>query len=334
MYRVGRPIRTVRDGGADEPITITGPSDAAIRPIQSVNRFSSLVRIRHNHVHLHGLSFDGLADSNRGDEIGQYKVKAVIRIRPPSDTSEYLEDIVVKPATVGNSYWGLINHKRANDVEIGEFKVAGIAGAGYVVTGDENRHAGEIVYLGTPPGAVLENVNPNWGIDESHDIHVHHIDNSEGHPHSEIVNTKLGTYDVRIEYCTDGGGSQHTDPYPVASINLQSYDATVRWCRLRDGDGHGVHVNSGAEGALESIEDPSLTREIAGTGHRIYGNEIRGFGADAIAYTMTTPEEQHTVCGNTFNGPTQGSPSGECPGDVPEGDGAGHLGGSSPWSQT
>lgn len=332
VYRIVRPLHTVRDGGPDAPITITGPPDAVVRPFSGAGRFSALLRIKHSHIHLRGLTFNGLGDSNRADEAVQYKVPTLIRILPPIDSMDYLRDIVVKPKAVGNSYWNLINLNRTVGMEIGEFRVVGLAGAGYVLTGTKNKHAGEIVYVGTPPSAVLQDVYPNWGIDQSRDIHIHHIDNAAGHPHSEIVNTKLGTRNVLIEYCTDGGGSQHTEPYPVASMNLQSYDATVRWCVLRNGDGHGIHVNSGAEGALERIDDPPITRETAGTGHRVYGNTIEGFGADAVAYKLASPAEQALVCGNTIDGSTQGTPTDACPTGTPPGDGIGHLGGHSPWA--
>lgn len=332
QYRINRPITTVRHGEIDAPITISGPPGAIVRPLASVDRFHALFHIKHDHIRLRGLTLDGLGDPNRANKPSQYKVRAVIRVLPPTDTKQYLRDIVVKPHAVGNSYWGTINLKRAIDVEVGEFKVIGLAGAGYVKTGTQNKHAGEIVYVGTPPSAILQNVVPLWGIDQSRNIHIHHIDNSAGHAHSELVNTKLGTHNVLIEYCTDGGGSQHSEPYPVASINLQSYNATVRWCKLRNGNGHGIHVNSGAEGALEKIEDPPLSRETAGTGHRIFGNDIKGFSADAIAYTLTTPKEQDIVCGNIVFGSTQGTPTKACPTSFPDGDGIGHLGGDSPWA--
>lgn len=329
-YRVRRPLTTVRNGTADAPITLTGPPDAVIRPAVDIDRMPSLLRIKHDHIHLRGLTLTGLGDSSRPETLEQYKVKAVIRVMPPTDTASYLRDIVVKPDRVGHSYWGTINHKRANHVEIGEFEVIGPAGAGYVLTDEPNKHAGEIVYLGTPPGAVLQNVVPKWGIDESHAIHVHHIDNSAGYPHSEIVNTKLGTHDIRIEYCTDGGSSQNTEPYPPASIHLQSYDATVRWCALSDGDGHGVHINAGSAGALAELDEPPVTQETIGTDHSIYHNRITGFSADTIAYTDTTPAGQQVVCGNTVE-ETAETATADCPSDVPVGDGIGHRGGDSPW---
>lgn len=328
-YRLRQPLRTVRDGTADAPITLTGPPDAVIRPATDIDRMPSLFRIKNNHIHLRGLTLTGLGDPSRPETIAQYKVKAVVRVEPP--TAAFLRDIVVKPDRVGHSYWGTINHKHANNVEIGEFEVIGPAGAGYVLTDEPNSHAGEIVYLGTPPGAVVKDAAP-WGIDESHAIHVHHIDNSAGHPHSELVNTKLGTHSVLVEYCTDGGGSQNTEPYPAASVHLQSYDATVRWCDLRDGEGHGIHVNSGSDGALDKLDDPPVSRETVGTGHRIFENNVEGFGTDAIAYTGTSQAAQDIVCGNTISGTTQGSPTTTCPTTTPDGDGVGHLGGDSPWT--
>lgn len=328
-YRLRSPLTTVRAGTKDGPITLTGPPEAVVRPATDIDRIPSLLRIKHDHIHLRGLTLTGLGDPTRPETLAQYKVKAVVRVMPPTDTAAYLQDIVVTPARVGHSYWGTINHKRANHVEIGGFEVIGPAGAGYVLTDAPNKHAGELVYLGTPPGAVLQNVVPAWGLDQSHDIHVHHIDNAAGHPHSELVNTKLGTHDITVEYCTDGGGSQNTEPYPPASIHFQGHDATVRWCVLRNGEGHGVHVNAGSAGALEQLDDAPLDPETVGTGHRIHGNEIGGFAADAIAYTDTTADEQAAVCRNVIDdGMSEATPE-TCPAGIPNGDGIGHRGGTS-----
>lgn len=324
-------LETVRSGMPDEPITITGSPDAVVRPAYSVEIARTLFRIRHNHINLMSISFDGLRGSGDESKLGDYGAHSMILCQPPLESDEYLEDIAIKPSAVGHARRAMIVMKRSKNVEVGEFEVTGMAGAHYVLTGEENLHAGELVYIGTPPTDYGKPNYYEWTeIDETSNIHVHHIDNSAGHPHSELVNTKLGTHDVLIEYCTDGDGSQNTEEYPPSVIHFQSYDATVRWCRILGGDGHGVHINSGAEGYLEEVNDPPISRETAGTGHAVYRNEFRGLGASAITFSQADPDKQDFLCGNEIVG-TDGPATQECPSSVPRGEGIGHLGGSSPW---
>lgn len=330
-YPVRKPLTTVRSGTAEEPIVIRGSEDAVVRPADSMRNPRALFRLEHDHIRLLGLSLDGLRRSGDEIEIKDYGPNELVLCQPPSDSNEYLNDIVIKPATVGHAKRAMIVIKRSENVEVGEFEVTGMAGAHYVLTDRENLHAGEIVYIGTPPTDYGKENYYEWTeIDQTSDVHVHHIDNSAGHAHSELANTKLGTHDVLVEYCTDGGGSQNTEPYPPATIHFQSYDATVRWCRLLGGDGYGVHINSGAEGYLEEVDDPPISRETAGTGHAVYGNEIRGLGAEPLAFSVADPDNQELLCGNTIVG-TESTATRECPSNVPGEEGIGHLGGSSPW---
>lgn len=327
----GENLETVRSGKPDDPITITGSPEAVIRPPESVERVRDLFRIQHDHFHLVGLSFDGLHVSGDATSIGDYGANSIVFCQPPLESDAYLKDIKIKPARVGHAQRSMIGMKRSKYVEVGEFEVTGMAGAHYVLTGEENRHAGELVYIGTPPTDYGKPNYYEWtDIDQTSNIHVHHVDNSAGHPHSELVNTKLGTHDVLVEYCTDGGGSQNTEPYPPSSIHFQSYNATVRWCRILGGEGHGVHINSGAEGYLDKVNDPPISRETAGTGHSVYGNEFRGLGTSTMSFSHADPEKQEILCGNEIEG-TDGRATQECPSSVPRGEGIGHLGGSSPW---
>lgn len=324
-------IRTVRLGTAAEPITITGSATAVIRG-DPESYF--VFRIRHSHIQFRGLTIDGLRNPDRPEDPASY-MQTLIHSLPPFTTDEYLEDIVIAPARIGNAGRPFMVFNRTKNLEIGPTKVIGLAGAEYNL-GDIRNHVGEIVYLGKPPGTAL-GVEPKpdypWrSLDETRHVHIHHIDNSAGHPHSELVNTKLGTRDVLIEYCTDGGGSQNSEPRPSASIRFQSYGATVRWSDLRNGHGYGVHVQAGSKGILAEVDEPAVSQDTIGTGHSIHGNRIRGFDDGPIRFDATTPDEQKILCGNEFPESTAGSPSEPCPGNVPNGDGTGHIGGNSPWS--
>lgn len=331
-------IWTVRDGKLDEPITITGPEDATLHPPES----GDALWIKNSHVRLTGLTVDGLLDPGNPDDVDSYSNGSLITTRPPDDSTDYLEDIVCAPAGIGNSMRSLMVFQRTKRLEIGPLRIVGLAGAEYVV-GDKESHVGEFVYLGQPPRVIEGREHPeyNWErypwkgeLDRTRHVHVHHIDNSDGHPHSQLVNTKTGTRDVLVEYCTDGGGSFNTEPWnKCAAVRFQSYDATLRWCVLRDGDEHGVQIGDPHRKWLRERSDPEISPETSGTGHSIFGNTIENFGEKAL-HIDTTAEEQDVLCGNDVTGPADGDLERACPRDIPGGDGRGHLGGDSPWSET
>lgn len=347
----GEPLQTIRDGETDAPITITGPEDAILRPS---------LRIKHSHIRLRGLTIEALLDPEEPDDPSWY-FDYPIGIRPPADSDEYLEDIVCAPAAVGYSAFSLIRVVRTKDLEIGPLKVTGLAGASWILPDKQNEHAGEIIYLGSPPGQVFDQYGPEadypWEgeIDETRNVHIHHVDNSEAHPHSELVDAKVGTRDILVEYCTDAGGSQNTEFYPSTSIGLRSYDATVRWCDLRGGSGDGVRISSGPRYILQQIDNPQISLERIGKENAIYGNRIMNFGNASLMFKsghpdsnqrqfeLITPADQDTICGNDLEGVYSeridhteveeldfDSPQ-ECGSDVPNGEGQGHTGGDSPW---
>ena len=232
---------------------------------------------------------------------------------------------------------------RTKDLEIGPLKVIGIAGASWILPNEPKRHAGEIVYLGAPPGMIDRDLDeyPWDEIDQTQNVHIHHIDNSEGHPHSQTADAKIGTRDVLIEYCTDGGGSQNTEPEPVMSINLNSFDATVRWCDLHDGQGRAIQI-SGDENWIYDRDDFDEDPEIIGTRHSIYGNRAQGFSEEDFMIQLAMPEDQDVICDNDLDGVYTMShdhpprrevydPGQSCTGDLPDWDEIGHTGGESPW---
>lgn len=318
---------TRKPGTAEAPITITGPPDAVVAGDPDRDTSRGLM-IRHSHVHLTGLTFDGLQDRSAPDSPESY-MEAAVGSLPVGD--EYLEDIVIKPHAVGNTRGNLIHVAYSENVEVGEFRVIGPAGLNYKL-GDEPGHWGEIVYIGIAKGKTpnaIELRGELKPVDTTNNVHVHHIDNSAGHHHSELVNPKLGTFDILVEYCTDAGGSQNTEPAESASVRLQGYGATVRWCDLRDGQGHGVSVVPGR------LPDDVEVREPADPTIELYGNRVTGFDDKAFAFESMRPasatSDQLLFCGNEFDGPTDGDPDADCEPSVPADDGIGHTGGESPW---
>lgn len=327
-------LSTVRAGRPGAPITITGPPDAIIAGNER-HRGGTGLKIRHSHVHLTGLTFDGLHDSARPDDVESYVLGAAVESVPAGD--EYLTDLVIKPHRVGNVLGNHIHLFFSENVEVGEFRVIGPSGLNYLLT-DKEGHYGEIVYIGVSVDGPLDEFGLT-PLDGTNNVHIHHIDNSEGHPHSEIVNPKFGTYDILIEYCTDGGGSQNTHPNnPSSSINLGSPGTTVRWCDLRNGHGEGI--------ALAPVPPDGSVPEDANlpptSGGEIYGNRISGFDDGSLTIydeidVGSSPDNEWMICGNEFDGDagfgdgTHIPLDAACDGSIPTREVIGHSGGDSPW---
>jgi hypothetical protein len=321
---------TVRDGTAERPITITGPPDAVVH---GTNMHSDIFTVAHSHIHLVGLTLNGLLDP---DNPGNPESYATVNYTTSVDRGQYIRDLVIKPHAIGNVRGNAIGVVVAEDVEVGEFTLIGPAGLHYLLDDETEGHNGEIVYVGLPPGRVDD--LPVDGYDNTSNIHIHHIDNSAGFGHSEIVNTKLGTHDVLVEYCTDAGGSQNTEEYGSSSIRLQSYGATVRWCDLRNGQGKGMEIGSTVARDMQQEKFASELTEAerrGGTDNAIYGNRVRNFDVMAFGFPLRrdeqSPDAQRVYCGNEYNGSAHGSPDTPCDDSIPPGDGLGHSGGDSPW---
>ncbi|WP_313692915.1 hypothetical protein [Halorarum halobium] len=323
VYR--EPVSPPRSGEPGAPITITGPPDAILKP--SERRYYMLI-IRRSHVHLTGLTVDGLKRPDEPDSVESYARTSPIVTRPPPDTDEYLRDLVIAPHGVGNTRKALVAIDRTQNSVVGPFEVIGPGGTKYLLT-DRHGHNGEVVYLGTSPSNLGTDWHPWTEYDRTSGIRVHHVDNSAGYAHSELVNTKLGTHDITVEYCTDGGGSKNTEDTPAASMRLQSFDTTVRWCDLRDGMGHGVEIGSYKARDARREGNPSEIERRGGSDNAVYGNRITGFDDEAIAYPVVRGQaDQRYVCGNTYDGATDGTPDANCGEEVPTGDGIGHTGGN------
>lgn len=326
-------IQTHHGGTADDPITISGPTGAIIRPpVQGQGTLPApVLTISHAHIHLTGCTFDGLANPDRAGEARWYS--SLIDVQPEA-SQDYLTDIAIKPDAVGNSYKALVNLVRVREAEVGTFTVTGPAGVQHLY-GDVDGHNGEIVYVGT----AIDNLGERWypwdTVDESSEIHIHHIDNSGGHPHAELVDAKPGTSEVTIEYCTDAGGSGHYllpgHEHPSeAAVSLSGRDNTLRWCVIENGSGHGVKVDSWGRARQERFEEetgepfPEAAKD-AGQNNAIYGNRLLDNKGKAIRFEMDEegnlfgygPDDQRVLCGNEITGESHGAPEKPCPDSVP-----------------
>lgn len=318
----------VREGGTpDAPLEITGPVDAVLRRPADAK---ALMTVGGNHVHVTGLSITGLSDPSRPEDVEAYADAPLVLFtaKPPFDSLN--QGAVFAPHQVGHSGAQLVKFRFCRDAEAGPFRVTGRAGAAWQLS--EGGHpSGEIVYVGTSP-STLEKTDAVNRWDDTRNVRVHHVDNSAGHPHNQLVDIKPGTENVTVEYCTDGGGSYNNKDWSARSIAVRGHAATVRWNRLQDGEDDGIGLGSGHNNTPENE-----LQERAGEDNEIYGNEIFGFGGKSIRFPYISdgpgqaPEDQATICGNTVEPPADGAPGVGCSGDVPTTDQIGHVGGDGPW---
>jgi len=333
--RYAETFETTRSGTAEAPITITGPTDAVVTGTSGDNIFS----IKHSHIHLTGLTFNGFVNHSSPDSPESYAAGG-IHINPEADddpiedvSDVMLEDIVIKPVAIGNFQRDFIKCDFVSNSEIGEFEVIGPAGIDYLKT-SESAYNSEFVYIGRSIGGMAD--VEGAALDPSHDIHVHHIDNSAGYPHAELVDAKPGTENILIEYCTDTGGAGRYQDSPAVGVKGQNI--TVRWCDIQNGHDEGIAIGSWHVTHPEESEYdiPDAARQ-EGTNNSIYGNRLLHNDGLAVKYNQDDtgiidgygPAAQTTVCGNEYTGQTHGNPGISCSPDIPSGDGTGHTGGDS-----
>lgn len=313
-------VGTGQSGEPGAPITITGPPDAILRPEPGAGQ---AFRIHHSHIHLTGLTIDGLLDPDRKFETLDAWAAIGVDISPYSgytdETPEYLTDIVVEPHRIGGSKGTLIAPTRIRNASIGGFEVIHPAGMRYDerMPNTEEGHNRELVYIGTSPGNLDRSMYPWDGLDRTRNVRIHHIDNSAGYPHSELADIKVGSTDITVEYCTDRGGGAQTDDNPAGAISVKGRNCTVRWNDLGN--------------APYTMEfDPWYPGGDAsewGEDNAIYGNYLHDYSEGAIRYIdAAPPNEQRVFCGNRIgDGPgNYDYATGGCGADVPDGNGVGH----------
>lgn len=333
---VGRPVGITRRGGEPgRPITITGPPDAVVRGPEDPGTSRPLFHLTHSHVHLRGVTLDGLMDPNRPDEARWYRPTAV-DCNPPTwaeSYPDYLTDVVIAPSAVGNTGGKLVSTWRTNEMDIGGFEVTGPAGMEYYLADDDRYVLGAVVSLGRSPNNFGTSWYPWEAPDESNAICVHHVANLDGHAHTELVKTHSGNYDVTVEYCSDVGGATRE------SVRLNCGRSTVRWCDLRGSRRSGVHVvtppmqENETYGYFESLPDG----RFPGVNNAIYGNRLLDHERGGLTFSSPDwvaggPDGQRVVCGNEVAGDSPPEAGQRCPADVPRSDTIGHLGGDSPWA--
>lgn len=341
-YREFIEFRT--DGTPDNPITLTGPPEAVLKPPKDVDY--GTIGVGASHIHITGLTISGLYNPAEPERTESYTAGHLVTLNTwAEDGDDYLEGLVVSPHRIGNAGGALINSVMIKDCDIGGFEVIGPAGTEWLFDDENKGHYGEIVYLGTAQDNRAER-----GYDEhdrTRNIRVHHIDNSAGHPHSELVDIKEGCGNITVEYCTDSGGVQSEDSTYSQAIQLGGHNCTIRWNIIQNAQGSGIEIGPwgfvSSPGEFLAKPQTEFERQL-GKDNAIYGNVFTGNAMDAIDFlreskvpgreTNPGPEDQRLMCDNFVDAYSDGNPEQECDSDHPSTDGVGHLGGESPWERT
>jgi len=266
-------VRTQRNGEPDAPITVTGPPEAVVRPGGDVN---DAVLIEHSHFHVRGVTIDGLVDPDRKFEDYRAWIPRCVNVTPRNrrdEGVEYLRDVVVEPSRLGNGARALIQVERVRDADIGNFEVIGPAGMQFDprVANHEVGHIREIVYVGSPEVHRGEDYYGYDTLDRSRNIRIHHIDNSAGYEHNELVDVKLGSSDVTVEYCTDRNGGHNTEGAVSAALDVKGNDCTVRWNDVGETP---LPVSFGAWAPSSDVDGGDWSQNNA-----VYGNRFHDFAA-------------------------------------------------------
>jgi hypothetical protein len=226
----------------------------------------------------------------------------------------------------------MIQIMRLRDASIGDFELIGPVGMHYDqrVQDHKEGHIRELVYIGNSESARGTAYHPWETLDRSQNIRIHHIDNSEGHRNAELVDIKLGSTNITVEYCTNRNSGHSTESASWPAINLGGNECTIRWNDLADGP---QGVNLGAWVPTGDIDGRKWARD-----NEIYGNRFADFSEKVLNFESrgdivgSSPEAQAILCGNEIKGSNADEyayASEGCDGDIPEGDGRGHLGGES-----
>lgn len=327
-------------GDPDAPITITGSSEAILKP--PAGKESPVFQIDSSYVYLTGLTITGLLNPDAPADPDSYHPDKLLSLNgDPSGPDDYVEGLVVSPNRLGNAGQSLINSKQLRNCDIGGFEVIGPAGTKWILD-DTKGHNGEFVYLGVAAGNRLERGFEVY--DRTRNIRVHHIDNSAGHPHSEMVDCKAGVENVTIEYCTDGGGVQSDESPYSRAISMDGKGCTMRYNLIQNAMGDGIRIGPQSFMSPDGkvLEPQTESDREMGTDHAIYGNVFTGNVHEAINFHRSLkydnyefapgPNDQRVICGNRSDGYSEGTPSKACPTDLVSEPGVGHLAGDSPWN--
>lgn len=293
-------VKTVRRGESEAPITLTGPQDAVLRPPAGA---SDCLRIEHSHVHVRGITIDGLLEPDRKYETSDAWADRCVFITPvprAEEGVEYIEGAVVEPARMGNCARVMVQTQRIRDTAIGGFEVIGPAGMQYDrrAADHEVGHVREIVYVGSPETHRGKDYYKYDTLDRSRNVRIHTIDNGAGYRHNELVDVKLGSTNVTVEYCTTRNAGHNTEGEVNAALDIKGNECTVRYNDIGDSP---VPISFGSWAPSDDIDGGDWSQN-----NEVYGNRIHGFAAGPFRLRNDPDrdvgpvsfDDQRRLCGN------------------------------------
>jgi hypothetical protein len=317
--------RTHGGGEPGNPIEITGPRDAVVRAREGGD---DLFAIIHSHVHVTGLTFDGLADPERKWEDPEAWAHTLAVISPgpryEAEGVDYLEDVVFEPHAVRNAGSTFVHIERTRDASLGDFEVAGPAGGAFhpEMSDPVESHVGNVFHVGSST-PTIQDYKPWDGLDRTRNVRIHHVDNSAGYHHSAFASIRVGCEEITVEYCTDrNAGHRTTDKQSVPVVNLGGNNCTIRGNDFGD-------CRQGVEFSAWTPRDLAEATNWA-RNNDLYSNRFQSVSEKVFLFRETTPDAQRTLCDNRLVGVEDGAyeyARGECDTDVSEVDGIGHTAG-------
>lgn len=311
-------------GGAGEPenpITLTGPQDAVVRASEPGETMFSIL---HSHVHVTGLTFDGLVDPDRKWETEDAWADDILVTGPGpryEDGVNYIEDVVFEPHAVRNSAGGFVVIRRTRDSSFGDFEVTGPAGGAFHpdMSDPIEGHWANIFQVGTSP-KTIEKYMPWDSLDRSRNIRIHNVDNSAGYHHSVFAIVQVGAEEITVEYCTDrNSGNENSGQEQMPAVDIGGNNCVVRGNDLGDCR-QGIVFGAWAPNDMATESNWARNNDV-------YRNRLQTVSRDAFVFDESSPEVQRTLCANRLIGIDESEYSyatGDCGGDVPAVDGIGH----------
>lgn len=272
-------VRTVRDGRADAPITISGPSDAVVRGAGN----TYVVEMDHDHHVLEGFTINGRFGKDRKDG---YRKKLIYAQGEPDAP---LEGLRVLDMTLTGALDECLRLRYSEGSEIARNRIegCGLEDFRFDVGTDKN---GEGVYIGTSPSQTS---TP----DQSRLNHVHDNTINGG---GECVDIKEAATANLIE---DNVCTGQLDP-DSGAINVRGNENVVRGNTVNGGKGAGVRLGGATadDGTANDIVGNTLgDNEVGGIKFmaapqgKVCGNTVTG--GEAAVGTFASQFDPTAPCG-------------------------------------
>ncbi len=264
---------TKRHGTSSAPITITGPPDAVIK---GAGR-GRIAQIFHDHYHLKGFTFDGLA-GNDANSAASYRDKLLYVQGTAS--KEGVNGLKILNMTFKNSGGEAVRLRyfaHDNEIAYSRFENTGVFDFKFNGGGKN----GESIYIGTSSNQWADGKNPTADPDGSNKNWIHHNNfNTLG---NEAVDIKEGAMYNIVEYNTVTGQKD------TESGGLDSR-----------GDKNIFRYNTvfGNAGAGIRLGGHNINGHQYGVDNEAYGNKIHNNQNGGIKFQAVP---QKNICGNEMS---------------------------------